>query len=67
MLVVGPTPAIYLQAEVKGTLTARHTIALTTDVGAVVTLERAEVLRVLPQLAHFAEHGQDLWPDEGAE
>lgn len=47
------------EGKVDGTLTSRHTIALTTDDG-VVNLGKSEVVEVLPALQHFAEHGQDL-------
>jgi hypothetical protein len=40
--------------KVKGTLTARHTIALSVD-GGVIVLDRADVLKVLPALIMFAE------------
>jgi hypothetical protein len=52
----------HFEGMVDGTLTARHTIALTTTGGGVVVLDKADVLRILPQLQHFAEFGRD--PDE---
>lgn len=52
-----PSTFVY-QGEVVGSLRNRHTIALVAQ-GGVVVLDRAEVLKTLPWLQYFAEHGLD--------
>jgi len=60
MLIMMNDPPYRFEGDVDGTLTARHTISLTTGGNGVVVLTKADVLRVLPQLQHFAEVGLDL-------
>lgn len=59
MLIFLNDPQYPYHGKVDGTLTARYSVALTCD-GGVVSLDRADVLRVLPALQRFAETGQDL-------
>jgi hypothetical protein len=47
------------ETKVQGTLTNRHTISFVVDDG-VIVLDKADVLRVLPQLQYFADTGMDL-------
>lgn len=57
----GPLPpgGTTYEGEIDGTLTSRHSIALTCEAG-VITLTLPEVIRILPQLQSFAMHGEPI-------
>jgi hypothetical protein len=63
VLIILHDPMFNHGGKVKGTLTARHTIALSVD-GGVIVLDRADVLKVLPALIMFAELPAEEEDDE---
>lgn len=52
-------PFVTDEVPVDGTLAGRYTVSLSTAKG-VITLTRNDCRRILPAVAHLAEHGESL-------